>query len=60
MASKRRIRRNQCGKKKRYSTEQAARHAIWVLSKTAGPIGYMNVYRCGFCSQFHIGHARKP
>jgi len=57
MSSKRRLRRNQCGHKKKYDTEAKARHAIYVLSRTAGPIGFMNAYKCSFCSSYHIGHA---
>lgn len=57
MSSKRRLRRNQCGNKKRYETEKDAHHAIFVLSRSAGPIGFMNPYKCSFCSHCHIGHA---
>ena len=58
MSSKRRIRRNQCGRKVRHADEAAARRAIWKLAQAyGGGLGYMNAYRCPHCSGWHIGHA---
>lgn len=60
MSSKRRLRRNACDGKTRHATEQAARAAIGSLLRSAkSPIGYINAYRCEFCSGWHTGHARK-
>ena len=60
MSSKRRIRRNQCGRKVRHSDEAQARRAIWRLKQAYGdaPLAYMNTYRCPHCGAWHIGHAR--
>ena len=58
MSSKRRIRRNQCGRKVRHADEAAARRAIWKLAQAyGGGLGFMQVYRCPHCSGWHIGHA---
>lgn len=58
MSSKRRIRRNQCGRKVRHDDEAAARRAIWKLAQAyGGALGYMAAYRCPHCSGWHIGHA---
>jgi hypothetical protein len=56
MASKRRIRRNACGRKRKYATEQLAKRAIGELARAAGPIGYLRPYKCSFCGQYHFGH----
>ena len=56
MASKRRIRRNACGSKKRYETEREARNAIIQYMKDFGKGHRMCSYRCKFCGGFHIGH----
>ncbi|MDR1162721.1 MAG: hypothetical protein LBM17_02640, partial [Candidatus Accumulibacter sp.] len=55
MASKRRIRRNVCGRKIRHATEAAARAAIRSLRR-AGVLAALTPYRCPFCGQFHVGH----
>ena len=58
MASKRRIRRNACGRKVRHADEAQARKAIWALKQAyQGVLGFMNAYRCKFCGGWHIGHA---
>ena len=59
MSSKRRICRNQCGRKVRHADEAQARKAIHQLRRAYGdaPLGFMNAYRCQFCGGWHIGHA---
>jgi len=60
MASKRRIRRNACGSKSRYATEQEAAHAIWRMKQRLGfSLGFVVAYKCKWCKQFHIGHESK-
>lgn len=57
MASKRRIRRKQCGKKKRFATQQLANDAMYSLiqsGKNRG--GWLHVYSCRFCNGYHFGH----
>jgi len=58
MASKRRIRRKQCGSKRRFETRYLAMdcmHSLIRAGKTRG--GYLQVYICKFCGGFHFGHA---
>ena len=52
MASKRAIRRKQCGEKVKYQTETEAARVI------RGPLKGMGMgwYRCHFCQFWHIGH----
>lgn len=60
MASKRRLRRKQCGHKRRYENhDQAtvAMHQIIQAGKKRG--GWLRVYRCRFCNGYHFGHAMK-
>lgn len=57
MASKRRIRRNHCGRKLKFATEQLAKRAIGSLVRSSGPIGYLRPYKCRFFGFFHFGHA---
>ena len=55
MASKRRIRRKQCGNKQRHRTQvEAVAHIIGLRRK--GEKGNMQSYRCRFCGSFHVGH----
>jgi hypothetical protein len=59
MASKRRIRRLQCGGKIRYETQDQAygglrKHTL--MRKETWP---MSPYRCRFCRGWHIGHTPK-
>lgn len=61
MASKRRIRRQQCGTKKRYDDMRAAEGAARTLMRLAmNRGGQLRGYRCGFCGKFHIGHTGAP
>lgn len=56
MASKRRLRRNACGKKVRYASAADALDALKGLTRAKGWLGYMAPYRCPFCHAFHFGH----
>ncbi|MFV0678969.1 hypothetical protein [Ottowia sp.] len=59
MSSKRRIRRNQCGRKARHPSEAGAKVAIAKLRRAyGGAIGYLNAYKCPHCGAWHVGHAR--
>lgn len=58
MASKRRIRRKQCGRKMRFKTYDLAANVMYSLirsDKMRG--GFLQVYGCRFCGGFHFGHA---
>lgn len=58
MASKRRIRRKQCGNKRRYPTSAAAMAEMQdVIRNGRKGGGWLNVYRCQFCRGYHFGHA---
>ena len=52
MASKRRLRRNACTGKIRYSEDDAVRFAQ--ISRGNGK--RLNAYKCEFCHQWHVGH----
>lgn len=58
MSSKRHLRRNSCtGKQQHRTAEEGLRH-IGQLRRSGQIAGFrMNVYRCQFCKQYHIGHA---
>lgn len=34
-----------------------ARHALYCATKRYGYSGHMNVYHCGFCGGWHLGHS---
>lgn len=53
MASKRRIRRKQCGSKIKFPSLGAA---IGRARRLEGKFGRMYGYHCRFCNRFHIGH----
>ena len=63
MASKRRIRRNKCGGKRRHETKEAALSDVFSMRRHG--VGgetvshRLQVYRCSFCSGFHVGHGGK-
>lgn len=59
MASKRRLRRNACGKKRRYDSQAQALAAIKALARSGCAVGYLTPYRCAFCHAFHFGHPPK-
>lgn len=54
MASKRKIRRKQCGDKRRHKTQaQAVAHLI-SLQRDYG--ANLHSYFCKFCKGWHVGH----
>jgi len=55
MASKRRIRRLQCGSKKKHSSAQIA----FIAMKKTNFSDPMCVYKCPHCHCFHIGRKKK-
>lgn len=60
MASKRRIRRRQCGGKRRHETAAAAEKAMRsVIFSGYRRGGWLQVYKCRFCNGYHFGHAPK-
>jgi len=56
MASKRRIRRKACAGKRRYATPAEGVRTIKGLHRKFG-YSQMDVYRCRFCTAYHIGHS---
>lgn len=56
MASKRVLRRRQCGHKHRHATQREARAHVVALEYAGGHD--LQPYRCPWCKQFHVGHAR--
>lgn len=56
MASKRRLRRKECGSKRRFESEEAANRTIGALRRSGGLQGYVHSYRCSRCGGFHFGH----
>jgi len=59
MASKRRLRRKSCTGKVRHPSDTAGKAHIDQLNRTRGYQGRMDVYRCKFCSGFHVGHSKR-
>lgn len=54
MASKRHLRRKQCGTKIRHATKGGAQyHAYLLMRKGEKIIGW---YYCKFCNGWHVGH----
>ena len=58
MASKRRLRRKQCGNKVRHATEEAAMKHYAALRYGKGE-GGIKVYHCPHCHGYHVGHWRR-
>ena len=58
MASKRRLRRKSCTGKVRHTSPEAGHDHIGQLNRNKGYQGRMDVYRCRFCSGFHVGHSK--
>lgn len=54
MASLRAVRRRGCGRKQQYPSEGDARRAAASLASETG--SKLNVYRCSFCSRYHVGN----
>lgn len=59
MSSKRRLRRNACGRKVRYASQDEALAALIALKRGRPETGYLTPYRCPFCNGFHFGHPPK-
>lgn len=57
MASKRRIRRKSCTGKLRHATPAEGQAHITQLHRRFG-YSLMDVYRCRFCSGYHVGHSK--
>lgn len=56
MSSKRAVRRRACDGKIRHVNERGAvLHAI-ELRKKDNADRYLNIYKCKFCSGWHVGH----
>jgi len=52
MSSKRAIRRHVCERKAKYGSRQDAAKA---LARRGWPL-HVQIYRCRFCNQWHLGH----
>ena len=55
MSSKRRIRRKQCGDKRRYEIQEEASRVLWTLRNKRSEA---TAYKCQWCGKFHIGHSK--
>lgn len=56
MASKRNLRKKQCGRKERFETLEAATKAMRRAETIFSQRNTMSPYRCPFCKGFHYGH----
>lgn len=56
MSSKRRLRRKQCLHKNRHKCARDAGREIIAMRRRYGHQGQLSVYRCPFCSMYHVGH----
>jgi hypothetical protein len=59
VASRRRLRRNQCSGKIRYQTEEAGQAAVRSIiraGKVMGHKGFLKPYLCKWCHGWHVGH----
>ncbi|EAP0942965.1 hypothetical protein B7802_07380 [Salmonella enterica] len=56
MASKRRLRRKQCGRKRCHKTAADACIELRLIKLKYGHQGQIGVYRCPFCNNYHVGH----
>jgi hypothetical protein len=54
MASKRHVKRKQCGDKRRYPDIKAAKTASVLLFQRTG--SKLQSYYCKYCRHWHIGH----
>lgn len=55
MSSKRRVRRNECGGKQKFSTQSAAEDTAYGIHRRTGG-DLMKPYVCTWCQSIHIGH----
>ncbi len=63
MASKRRIRRKSCTRKRRYSSFEWAQADLqrFNILNPRGPNNFLrHVYKCQFCGGYHIGTPKAP
>lgn len=58
MASKRRIRFKECGRKQRFPNKEAASTAIKTLHRRLGYQGFICPYPCRWCNGWHFGHVK--
>ena len=56
MSSKRALRRRACSGKVRHADRRDAGVALSRLRRRVPGLGEANVYPCGFCGGFHVGH----
>lgn len=57
MASKRALKRKQCGDKHRFNSVHDANQAAGRASQKSD--SWISSYKCRFCGYFHIGHPPK-
>lgn len=57
MASKRRIRRKECGDKHRHATRAEAVSHLVSLRKSGRVSGDIHAYRCPWGDHWHVGHS---
>lgn len=55
MASKRRIRWNECTKKTQNGIVFDDINKAWYAIKRQNRLGYLHPYKCSFCHKFHYG-----
>lgn len=55
---KNRTKDNECSRKICYKTEPAAQSA-YRQHMARLPDGYLHVYKCGFCTGWHLGHGKR-
>ncbi len=56
MSSKRHVRRRSCESKRGFHTHGGALHALRRMEGQDLTDHNLNVYECGFCRQYHVGH----
>jgi hypothetical protein len=57
MSSKRRIRRNSCDGKVQHKNVEEAKKTLYRMLQQSPIDSYINVYKCKFCKQYHLGKA---
>ncbi|MGE9549901.1 hypothetical protein ACQPT2_01500 [Erwinia amylovora] len=56
MASKRLLRRRQCGQKRKRKTAAGALVELSIIKRRFGDRGQMVIYPCPHCDSYHVGH----
>lgn len=51
-----RTRWKSCRRKTRHTTKEDARHHLEALIRDGAPRSQLEVYKCRFCRQYHVGH----